>query len=96
MRDAQTNRAPHMLISDFAGEVECETLCGYFFQLDLYWAVSDYPAFLPIAAELRCGSDVIAVKPDHAAHLADRIRACIDNCVSGSIIGRPDRDSGGH
>ena len=79
-----------------AGGTDTESLRGHFFQLDLLWVEGDWADSGIVGGALHFGPDRIALDPEHARQLADKVRAAIDTAVSGSIIHRPTRCQGGH
>ena len=79
-----------------AERIDVECLRGHFFKLDLFSICGDCTDASLIGGALHFGSDRIALDPEHARQLADRVRAAIDNSVAGSVIHRPACRDGGH
>jgi hypothetical protein len=96
MHDMPTNPLADVMASHPAARIIVEHLHGHFFKLELFSIDGGCAEPNLIGGALRFGPDCIALDLEHARHLADRVRAAIDNCVTGSIIHRPACRDGEH
>ena len=79
-----------------AQRIEVEYLRGHFFKLELFSFDGGLAESGVIGSALHFGTNRIALDPEHACQLADRVRAAIDNSVAGSIIHHPACRDEGH
>ena len=79
-----------------AQRIEVEYLRGHFFKLELFSFDGGLAESGVIGGALHFGTNRIALDPEHACQLADRVRAAIDNSVAGSIIHHPAWRDEGH
>jgi hypothetical protein len=96
MREMTLDQLADVMASHPAERINVECLHGHFFKLDLFSIDGGFAEPSLIGGALQFGQDRIALDPEHARQLADRVRAAIDNCVAGSIIHRPACRDGGH
>jgi hypothetical protein len=73
-----------------------EEIRGHFFVLRLYAIAQADGSCSLTDGVLEFGTETVRLDREHAAHLEDRVRAAIDNCVAGSIIHRPAACRDGH
>jgi hypothetical protein len=84
------------LASRHNGPFEVEILRGHFFRLDLFEVENGVGEKCVTGGSLQYGIESITLDTDHAHHLADQVRAAIDNAIAGSVMHRPSLCSTGH
>lgn len=93
MLDVLVSQEANGLAASSPGEIEVETIRGHFFELDLFFTESGQG---PVSGTLQFGLERITLEPDHACHLADRVRSAIDNAVAGTIVHSSGHITEGH
>lgn len=96
MRELPFDQLADAMACHSAERIEVEYLRGHFFKLELFSIDGGLAEPGLIGGALHFGTDRIALDPEHACQLADRVRAAIDNSVAGSIIHHPACRDGGH
>ena len=85
MRELPFDQLADAMACHSAQRIEVEHLRGHFFKLELFSIDGGLAEQSLIGGALHFGTDRIALDPEHACQLADRVRAAIDNSVAGSI-----------
>ena len=96
MREIPFDQLADVMAAHSAERISVECLYGHFFKLELFSIDGGCAEPRLISGALQFGPDRIALDPEHARQLADRVRAGIDNSVAGSIIHPPACRDGGH
>lgn len=76
------------LVSQHDDAFDVEILRGHFFELDLFEIENGFGKKCVVGGSLQYGADSVALDPDHARHLANHVRAAIDNAIAGVVINR--------